>query len=258
MRLERRARPLAADAASPIELMAAPRCSARELRHRAEHAALHLDHLDRGDVVAGVGGAAAVLQQQALEAAVVGLAHGRVHADVGGDAGEDDVVDAARAQDQLEVGGAERALARLVDDRLARQRRELGDDLPARLAAHQDAAAGPGIADAGADLPRAPALVGGQVGQVGPVALARVDDVVAAARACAASTRLIGSMRRAREREVVAHLVDVAALAAEVGLHVDDDERGVLAGAGRRCRARDRDRRRRSARRHALASSSIA
>ena len=38
---------------------------------------------------------------------------------------------------------------------------------------------GPGIADAGADLPRAPALVGGQVGEVGPVALAGVDDVEA-------------------------------------------------------------------------------
>ena len=33
--------------------------------------------------------------------------------------------------------------------------------------------------------------------------------------------------RRARERDVVAHRVDVAAGAAEVGLHVDDDEAGV-------------------------------
>ena len=67
-----------------------------------------------------VGGAAAILQQQAFEAAVVGLAHGGVDADVGGDAGEDDVLDAALVEDQLEVGGAERALAGLVDDRLAR------------------------------------------------------------------------------------------------------------------------------------------
>ena len=90
-----------------------------ESRHRAEHAALHLDHLDGVVVVALVGGAAAILQQQAFEAAVVGLAHGGVHADVGGDAGQDDVVDAAQAQHQFEVGGAERALAGLVDDRLA-------------------------------------------------------------------------------------------------------------------------------------------
>ena len=101
-------------------------------------------------VVAVVGGAAAVGQQQALEAAVVGLAHGGVHADVGGDAGEHEVADAARAQDQVEVGGVERALARLVDDGSPGARRELGDDLPARLAPDQDAAARPRIADAGA------------------------------------------------------------------------------------------------------------
>ncbi len=120
---------------------AIPLISAAERADRAEHAALHLHHLDGVVVVALVGGAAAVLQQQAFEAAVVGLAHGGVHADVGGDAGEHDVLDAARAQDQFEVGGAERALARLVDDRLAGLRRELRDDVPARLAAHQDAPA---------------------------------------------------------------------------------------------------------------------
>src|SRR5260221_11881668 len=34
--------------------------------------------------------------------------------------------------------------------------------------------------------------------------------------------------RRAGEREVVAHLVDIAADAAEIGLHVDDDQRSVV------------------------------
>ena len=150
-----------------------------EVGDGAEHAALHLDHLDGVVVVALVGRAAAILQQQALEAAVVGFAHGGVDAYVGGDAGEHDVVDAAQPQHQLEVGGAERALAGLVDDRLAVARRELGNDLPARLAAHQDAAARPGIADAGADLPRAPALVRRQVGEVGAVAFAGVEDVEA-------------------------------------------------------------------------------
>ena len=91
------------------------------IANRAEHAALHLDHLERVVVIAFVGRAAAILQQQAFEAAVVGLAHGGVHADVGGDAGQHDVVDAAQAQHQLKIGGAERALARLVDDRLARR-----------------------------------------------------------------------------------------------------------------------------------------
>jgi hypothetical protein len=177
-------------------------------------------------VVAVVGGAAAVFQQQALEAAVVGLAHGGVHADVGRDAGEHDVAQAPRAQHQLEIGGAERALARLVDDRLAGFWRELRDDLPARLAAHQDTAARARIADPGIDPPRAPALVLRQVGQIGAMTLAGMDDRVAllAHRAEHAPDRLD---RRAGEREIVAHRVDVAALAAEVGLHVDDDQRRV-------------------------------
>ena len=75
------------------------------VRHRAEDAALHLDHLDRGEVVAVVGGAAAILEQQAFVAAVIGLAHGGVDADIGGDAGKDDVVDAALVEDQFEIGG---------------------------------------------------------------------------------------------------------------------------------------------------------
>jgi hypothetical protein len=55
------------------------------------------------------------------------------------------------------------------------------NDLPAGLATHEDLAVGTRIADAGADLARAPALVGGKIGEVGAVALARVEDVVALA-----------------------------------------------------------------------------
>src|SRR5882757_4592675 len=79
------------------------------VRHRAEDAALHLDHLDRGQMIAVVGRPAAILQHHAFEAAVVGFAHGGVHAHIGGDAGEHDVFDAALIEDQLQVGGAERA-----------------------------------------------------------------------------------------------------------------------------------------------------
>ena len=97
----------------------------------------------------------------------------------------------SRAQDQFQVGGVEAAFAGLVDDDLAGQRRQIRNDLPARLAARQDAAAWAGIADAGADLARAPALVRRQVGQVGTVALARMDDRIARGRS-AASTDAIG------------------------------------------------------------------
>jgi len=74
-----------------------------------------------------------------------------VDADVGRDAGEDQVADPARAQQQIQVGRVERALAGLVDDQLAVDRRDLGHDLPTRLAADEDPAARSFVADAGAD-----------------------------------------------------------------------------------------------------------
>ena len=157
--------------------------NARRIGHRAEHAALHRDHLERGPMVALVGRAGAVRQQQALVAAIVGVAHRRVHADVGRDAGERDVLDALAAEQQVEIGGVERSLARLVDDRFARQRRELGNELPARLAANENLSARARIADARADALAAPALVRRQIAQIGPMPLARVHDVVAEPRA---------------------------------------------------------------------------
>src|SRR3712207_8860753 len=50
----------------------------RSLRHGAEHPALHGHHVQGGAVVVRVGRPGAVGQDQALVAAVVGLAHGRV------------------------------------------------------------------------------------------------------------------------------------------------------------------------------------
>src|SRR5258706_48174 len=42
------------------------------IRHRAEDAALHLDHLDRRQMVAVIGRPAAILQHHAFIAAVIG------------------------------------------------------------------------------------------------------------------------------------------------------------------------------------------
>ena len=107
------------------------------------------------------------------------------------------------------------------------QRLQFVDDIPARLAADENAPARSLVADAGADALRAPALVVGQVGEVGAMALAGVDDVVALRpRRC--EQRLDRLDRRSRQRQIVAHRVDIAALAAEVGLHVDDDDGRVV------------------------------
>jgi len=66
-------------------------------------------------------------------------------------------------------------LARLVDDRLARQRIEFGNDVVTGLAAHQDAAHRARVADARGELTSG-FLRRRQIGKVGAMTLAGVDD----------------------------------------------------------------------------------
>src|SRR4029079_18668792 len=98
---------------------------------------------------------------------------GRVDADLGRDAADDQVLDPAVGEDGVQVGGEERALARLVAYRLVVLRRERRDQVVALLAADQDAPHRSGVADAHAGRATFD-LRGRRVGQGGPVALARV------------------------------------------------------------------------------------
>lgn len=77
---------------------------------RSKDAALHLDHANRGRVVGRVRGGAAILQQEAFVAQVVGVAHGGVHAHIRRDARQNEVANAARAQNQVQIGPDKRAL----------------------------------------------------------------------------------------------------------------------------------------------------
>ena len=75
-----------------------------------EYAALLADHRNRGEMVRVVRRAGSVGEHQALESAVIRFAHRRMHANVGGDPRKNEVRDAARAQDVLEVGRVEAPL----------------------------------------------------------------------------------------------------------------------------------------------------
>ena len=113
-----------------------------------EDAALRLDHLQPDALEFGEIRTDAIGYDQALVSAVVGLAGRGVHAHLGGDAGDEQLGDPRLGEDVLQLGGVERALARLVDDDLALDRGELVDDVVAVLAADQDAAVLAGVADA--------------------------------------------------------------------------------------------------------------
>ena len=70
-------------------------------------------------------------------------------------------------------------------------------------------------------------LFAGRSREIRPMAFTRVHDVKAL-RARGGEHPLNRLDGRAGQREVVAHLVHVAARPAEIGLHVDDEEDGVL------------------------------
>src|SRR5216683_6757420 len=149
---------LTADAGSMQ--MLAPRSASADCRddigrapHPAENAALCLDHFQAHVLEFEEVGTHAILGHEAVVAAVVGLADRGVDAHFGGDAGDHELGDAAILQDRMQVGGVEGTLAGLVDDRLARRGIELGNDVVAGLAAHQDAAHGAAVADRGLAAP---------------------------------------------------------------------------------------------------------
>ena len=94
------------------------------------------------------------------------------------------------------------------------------------LAAHEDASHGPGVADARGE-PAARLLGGRAAGEIGAVALARVDDEEPAGP-CGLEHLLGGRHRAPQERDVVAEGVSEAARVDEITLEVDHQERGGL------------------------------
>src|SRR6516164_8168474 len=131
----------------------------------AGDAALRLDHAQPHLLKLREVGSDAISNDEAVVAAVVGLAHRRIDADLGGDPADDQLGDAAVLQHRVEVGGEEGTLARLIDDWLARHRVELGDNVVPGLTAHQDTAHRAWVADAGGEL-AADFLRRRQVGEV--------------------------------------------------------------------------------------------
>mmetsp|Transcript_27437 Transcript_27437/g.67718 ORF Transcript_27437/g.67718 Transcript_27437/m.67718 type:complete len:398 (-) Transcript_27437:29-1222(-) len=197
-------------------------------REGSKNTTLHRDHLAGRVMIPLVGRAGSVREQQALVSHVVGVAHRRVHADVGRHAREDDVADAVGPQDEVKVCAHERSLAWLVDDGFSLHRRQLGDDLPTRLPDRQDTpAVGPHAADARTHLLAPPELVRWQVLEVPAVPLAGVHDEEArSTKALEQPLQRLNGL--ARGVEVVAHQVHVTTLGTEINLHVNDAEGRVV------------------------------
>lgn len=60
-------------------------------------------------------GCTAVLNEQTVVASIIRLPHGSMYTDVGGDSGEDDVLDAFASQDSVQIRAGEGSFAGLVN-----------------------------------------------------------------------------------------------------------------------------------------------
>src|SRR6185295_11415780 len=143
-----------------------------------------------------------------------------------GHAAHHELPDATRLEDGVHVGGVERALPGLVDDRFTSDRIDLVDDVMTVLTANEQASHRANVADV--DLrPATLVFRGRQVGQVGPVALARMDDEQAGG-AAGLEDPLGGGKRLEQERGVVSERLAEAARVHEVSLEIDHDQCGRL------------------------------
>src|SRR5437879_1594611 len=71
--------------------------------HGPENSSLHLDHLQRREIIPVIGRARAIGEDQALIAPIVCFAHGCMNTHICRDTGQDDVLDAQALQEQVEV-----------------------------------------------------------------------------------------------------------------------------------------------------------
>jgi hypothetical protein len=197
--------------------------------HATKDATRLLCRFDASVVKRGICSGGTVLKEKTFETSVVGITHGRGNANIGGDSGEDEVLDASVAEDDVQVCRVERSLAWLVDDRLVFVWLELWNDIPSRFSANKDATScNVGITDTSVHSRRTPTLVGRKIGKIATVTFSGVDDNV---------TLLAEDgqqMSNSWNNDAVSlygfwiHASKVTFGRAEIDLHIDDDESGVV------------------------------
>ena len=71
--------------------------------HRSKDSAFHLDRIDSTHVEGSVTGGSGIFQYDTVESPIIGFAHGRGHAHIGGDTDNDQVLDSFVSQKKLEI-----------------------------------------------------------------------------------------------------------------------------------------------------------
>jgi len=193
----------------------------------AKDSARHLHHLESKEIVAKVSGSSAIFQNNTFKASIVSFTECSVNTYISGNARKNEVSNALCAQQQLEISCIEGALARLVDDDLIGCWFELRDDIPTKFTADKNSATGARFADRCTDLLASPQLVCRQIREIRTMAFARVNHHDALLTT-SLQNALDGFDRLAHDGNVIAHLIDIAALGTEVDLHIDHNQSGIV------------------------------
>src|SRR5258706_9280987 len=115
------------------------------IRYPAKDAPLRFDHAKAHFLEFREIGTDAIGWHQTIVAAIVRFADCRIDAHLGGDTGDDELLDAAILQDRVQIGGEERAFTRLVDHGFFGQGVEFRDNVVARFSANENASHRAGI-----------------------------------------------------------------------------------------------------------------
>jgi hypothetical protein len=142
-----------------------------------ENSTLHLDHFQGRRMVAWIGSGGAIRENKAFVPTIICFSHGRMDANVCGDAAEDDVPDASSLKEHIEIGPIERTFARLIDNAFSGWRSNVGNDLPAGFGTGQNFARRARDHDAGSDAPAAPLLVSRKIRKIRSMTFARMKNL---------------------------------------------------------------------------------
>src|SRR5262245_84832 len=100
-----------------------------------------------------------------------------MYTDIRGNAGKHEIADSRALQNKLEIGAKEGPFAWLINNCLSIDRSNFRNDLPSGFATYQNSATWTRIPYSCSDSATTPLLVGGQIGQIGPMAFPCVNHV---------------------------------------------------------------------------------
>mmetsp|Transcript_24253 Transcript_24253/g.53890 ORF Transcript_24253/g.53890 Transcript_24253/m.53890 type:complete len:280 (+) Transcript_24253:104-943(+) len=194
----------------------------------AANASLRSNHLDDSLFELGNVARCCILDQDALIAAVICLAHRRLDADLGRDSTENEMAHVSGAEDIVQSSEKEGALSRLFDDNFAINRLGLIHKIVARRPVHQQPAhallhhlSDP---EPRRRATRPLALHGAAVPEVLPMRLLRVQHGQCGAPRCGKQRGSAGETLSAQLAHIVAQAVPKTALIEEILLEVNADQ----------------------------------